>query len=317
MPVEDRSYSLQEPAETEPRVGQFVRITKMPQNYRHDLAILYEVCSHDTFHLLVVPRMAINMADIPPDFQTWPSRRRRAHRFHARLFDRTLFQEVIAATLKYTQSALQCDESDGVTMYTLRQCTFRNGFVVVTCTSKDFKVEHNPQLFELVLFAEANYSPFMAQISATISRASKRSVWLPGDKVRVVEGALKGLFGELVAVDLDTWIAEVTISIAAKEATSEVPPEQLQQSIGLDDLRRYFRPGDNVQVAEGRNAGRFGIVVVAEDNEVVFVEDKTRDEVGFFFLNLNNDQLFNGSGSRLTFLPSHLYPSALSIRFNV
>jgi hypothetical protein len=191
--MEDRSYLLQEPEETEFRVGQFVRITKWPQNYRRDLAILNEIRSHDTFNLLAVPRMPINRADIPPGFQTWSRRRRLAYRFHARLFDRAVFQEAIVATTKHSKSELQYNESEGVTTYTMGECVFRNGLVVITCTSKDFKVEHNPQLSELVLFAETDYRPFMSQISASISRASKRSVWLPGDKVRVVEGALKGL----------------------------------------------------------------------------------------------------------------------------
>jgi ribosomal protein L24 len=279
LPVEDRAPLLQEPAEKEYCVGQWVRIKAINTKHSHDLGIIGEVCAGMAV-IFLIPRLARNPGDAPEGSR----KRKRNYKFQPTLFNPELARIAIANN---PSLQLLSTESGGITTYTLGACKYRNGLYMCTFPFTAFDIERDPSLNEISWFAKSGYRPLMRQISASMSRASKKSLWLPGDRVQVVEGPLKGYFGSVFALNTDSWTAEVTILTAARD---DISPIQSQQMVSLNELQRYFRAGDSVEVAAGPDIGRCGLIVLVtggiETGSVVFVEDKTRKEVSV--LNFGN-----------------------------
>jgi transcription elongation factor len=105
---------------------------------------------------------------------------------------------------------------------------------------------------------------------ASLFRESIRVAWQCGDRVVVVGGPFAGLYGRLEELDFDLWLADVTLLATGINT---------RQQISLDSIRRHFRNGDHVLAAASPNVGRHGLVVAIDFSNIIFVEDKTRDEV--------------------------------------
>jgi ribosomal protein L24 len=256
------------------QVGTWVRI-KATRNklarYFNDLGIVASMqASPDGFTtVLLIPRIPQSDADYPPEYQTMSKKQRRMFKFTARVFD---------------HSQAQCTDIDGIVTSTVDSATFRNGLLAQPFAPTQLVVEASPAFSEMIPFCHANYPPLRVQISTSIRKASVMTLWSPGDKVKVLHGSLRQLLGQIITLDLDKWSATIDLLSTSKQALESVSPEQNHQSFSIDDLCRYFQVGDSVEVCEGREKGRHGIIVLASEVDVTFAEDKTGDEVIGFHL---------------------------------
>jgi len=90
-----------------------------------------------------------------------------------------------------------------------------------------------------------------------------------GDLVRVFEGDLKSLIGEVQMVEGDF----VHIVPRHKDLLNQVLP------IPYNHLQRYFREGDHIIVREGKHAGETGMIVSLDDATVVVLSDIGKQEL--------------------------------------
>jgi transcription elongation factor len=136
----------------------------------------------------------------------------------------------------------------------------------------------HPQIEEILPFYNSGSLEFASFIKQALHRESVRAAWQVGDRVKVLGGAFMTLEGRLKSLDLELWSAEVELQDAGGSTSiSQVP-------LGL--LRRRFFVGSEVHVFAGLSKGRRGIVVSADDESVIFIEDKTREEVRLLSMQL-------------------------------
>lgn len=83
-----------------------------------------------------------------------------------------------------------------------------------------------------------------------------------GDKIRVTKGDLNGLTGTVVAIEDNQVIFKPNM-------------EDFNENLKLDTsfVVKYFEPGDNVRVIEGKYKGETGIVTQLEGRYVLIVLD--------------------------------------------
>jgi hypothetical protein len=231
--------------------------------YFNDLGIVARIRSDEVCAtILLVPRIPQSDGDYPADFQMMSKRQQRMFKFTPRVFD-------------YTQA--NSTNIDGIIKSTLDSRIFYNGLLAQPFTPAQLVVEEDPPLGELIPFHHANFPPLRTKISTSIRRASAMTLWSPGDKLIVVCGSFQGMLGQLVTLEVGRCSALVVLS--SVEQLQTVSPEQTHQSFSIDDLRRYFQIGDSIEVCEGREKGRHGIVILSSEDDVTFTEDKEGNEV--------------------------------------
>jgi transcription elongation factor len=127
-----------------------------------------------------------------------------------------------------------------------------------------------PSLDELLLFRQSGWKEIASLVEDAVHRESIRNTWQAGDQVDITGGELRGLSGELKAISLDQWSAEIT---PLPDATNTI----LQ--VSLDSLVRRVPVGANVVVVAGRSKECRGITVSSTAEYITFIEDKSRKEV--------------------------------------
>jgi ribosomal protein L24 len=254
-------------------VGTWVRVKdtrKRSARYFNDLGIIQSKHPDDAHvSVLLVPRLPFTAADYPTSYHGLGKRRQRLFKFPARLFDHSM------------TPSKSC--SKGVTTSIVNSDTFHNGLFVLHVLKTRITVETDPSHREMMPFVEAAYPHLQQDVVLGIKRAAVKHVWSPGDKVRVVCGTLKGMFGELMSMDLSQWTAEIELVVSAQEGLETILPQRSRQVVSIAELSRYFQPGDNVKCVEGIHEGRVGIVLLDGEDGVVFVENGTTNEVTVSF----------------------------------
>jgi ribosomal protein L24 len=255
-------------------VGTWVRINVTRNKlarYFNDLGIVASAQASPNVPttVLLIPRIPQSDADYPPEYQTMSKKQQRMFKFTARVFD---------------HSQAQCTDIDGIVTSTVDSATFCNGLLAQPFAPRQLVEEDSPPLSEMIPFSHANYPPLRVQISTSIRKASAMTMWSPGDKVKVLHGSLRGLLGRIVTLDLGQRSVMIHLLSTRKQASESASPEQNHLAFSVDDLCRYFQVGDSVEVCEGREKGRHGIIVLASEVDVTFAEDKTGDEVTGFHL---------------------------------
>jgi transcription antitermination factor NusG len=134
----------------------------------------------------------------------------------------------------------------------------------------------HPPMEEVLLFYTSGSLEFASIVKEALHKESVRTSWQTGDRVKVLSGAFITSEGRLKSLDLELWSAEVELQEGGGLA-----------SIPLDELERHFFVGDEVLVIAGVCKGRHGIVVSLDNEGVVFIEDKTREEVRLFSADTN------------------------------
>lgn len=109
----------------------------------------------------------------------------------------------------------------------------------------------------------------LSSLAAGIKAASKMSLFEAGDLVEVFEGEQAGVHGTIESVT--NHIATIVSSYAdLKGQRLEVP---------VRSLRKRFKSGDHVKVANGRYKDDTGMVVRIVDDQVTILSDMSMKEV--------------------------------------
>lgn len=106
-------------------------------------------------------------------------------------------------------------------------------------------------------------------ISAVLDKNARDSL-TPGDRVRVVAGQQKGLYGHLEVVN------DSTVFLLPSGAD---PEEQNVIQLLSTDVKKHFIVGDIVKVRTGAYMGTIGWVVSCEDTEATIIEKDSIFEV--------------------------------------
>lgn len=145
---------------------------------------------------------------------------------------------------------------------------------------KDFRIaalvtkDVNPTLEEITRFAagtDDSEGIDLSSIAAGIKAASKSSTFEAGDVVEVFEGEQAGVHGSVESVTND--IATIISSYA------ELKGQRLE--VPVRSLRKRFKSGDHVKVANGRYKDDTGMVVRVVDDQVTLLSDISMKEVFF------------------------------------
>ena len=153
-------------------------------------------------------------------------------------------------------------------LYYWRNKYFKDGFLVKCVKAKSLLYENVvPKIEELRIFESANEENKEASnlFDSLIHNTdlSRRNRYLKGDKVKLIQGNLKGIIGTVISHIGN----EVVLIPNVQGFTEELKfPESY--------LMKHFLPGDLVTVEKGSNhVGKTGIVVKIEDDiAVVFCE---------------------------------------------
>jgi transcription elongation factor SPT5 len=141
-------------------------------------------------------------------------------------------------------------------------------FRITALTTKDV----NPTLEEITKFAagtDQSDGIDLTSLAAGIKAASKLSTFEAGDVVELFEGEQAGVHGVVESVTND--IATIISSYSGlKGQKLEVP---------VRSLRKRFKSGDHVKVANGRYKDDTGMVVRIVDDQVTILSDMSMKEV--------------------------------------
>ena len=140
-------------------------------------------------------------------------------------------------------------------------------FRIAALTTKDV----NPTLEEVTKFAGADDSEGidLTSLAAGIKAASQSSTFEAGDVVEVFEGEQAGVHGSIESVTND--IATIISSYA------ELKGQRLE--VPVRSLRKRFKSGDHVKVANGRYKDDTGMVVRVVEDQVTLLSDISMKEV--------------------------------------
>jgi transcription elongation factor SPT5 len=141
-------------------------------------------------------------------------------------------------------------------------------FRITALTTKDV----NPTLEEITKFAagtDDSEGIDLTALAAGIKAASQSSTFEAGDVVEVFEGEQAGVHGSVESVTND--IATIISSYA------ELKGQRLE--VPVRSLRKRFKSGDHVKVANGRYKDDTGMVVRVVDDQVTLLSDISMKEV--------------------------------------
>lgn len=157
---------------------------------------------------------------------------------------------------------------------------YQDGFLY-----KDFKLQFiqtkdvHPRLEELDRFQGSEEDGFdLATIAALLkgkSKSSTGSSFQPGDSVEIRRGEQAKTVGKVI----ETSIREITLVVTDLGDPNFV---NKRLTVPASDLRKLFREGDHVRVAEGKHFDETGLVIKVDGDLVVLVSDQTKEDVRVF-----------------------------------
>jgi transcription elongation factor SPT5 len=222
--------------------------------YKKDLAFVLKVFADtDVVRIAVVPRISM-------------SKKRKSGKAIPALFNPTVV-EAVHGEGKVTRSGDKC---------VFRGQNYRCGFWICTVFSLHSLAEEScPSFDELLFFRSAGLDDIQDDIDKAISSECIKNVWQLGDRLEITGGSFRGMSGQLKAMSAESWTAMVNLDPIS---TSGIVREFDECEVSLDDLKRYFRVGDNVKAVTGEHKGLCGIVVSFTKGIVTFIAEKTSKE---------------------------------------
>ncbi|KAJ3478339.1 hypothetical protein NLI96_g9823 [Meripilus lineatus] len=224
--------------------------------YKNDLALVESNFSTGFADVLVVPR-------------TMKIDRRRPKR---ELLPRALAKE------RFKAKQIELD-ADHLEFYRLGKMFIKHGLHSLYIAVSSLRDALPSGVEELVPFVEAILlyglgGGIAAIVESTLEKikyAEVLTLFRRGDRVRAVSGAYIGLEGVLIELsDDDTALVEL--------CTKDDVPNPTNMNVA--EIRRVFKPGDNVRVQRGVHIGKQGVVVDAQDHTLTFSTIRSRDDSG-------------------------------------
>jgi transcription elongation factor SPT5 len=257
--------------------GSYVRIKTKSSKYAGDLAQVDNVDEDGTHaRLRLIPRLDLSGKSdvITPDGKRLKKQMPLSFRPPARLFNEAEvqyfpFNKNVPNISKLNEKNL-VTRRGGIVTYNGEEFEYgylMKDFRIAALTTKDV----NPTLEEITKFAGADDSEGidLTSLAAGIKAASQSSMFEAGDVVEVFEGEQAGVHGSVESVTND--IATIISSYA------ELKGQRLE--VPVRSLRKRFKSGDHVKVANGRYKDDTGMVVRVVDDQVTLLSDISMKEV--------------------------------------
>jgi ribosomal protein L24 len=251
VPQEDLDdlLSFREPMRISARSWVRLRSSK----HRNDLAyVISTVPESDEVRIAIVPRIS-------------PVKKRNRGRVAPALFDPTAIE-----TAYGKGSVIAVDNG-----HIFRGQTYRKGLWIVKMFSMHcLEKESRPSLDELLLFKRAGFETMARAIESAIEFECAATLWRHGDRLEVINGPFRGMFGKVGSVDGYNGTVQVQFDVIGRQHVTRDNSE-----IQFKDVKRYLNRGDNIKAVAGNHKGQGGIVLRVEAGVITFVEDKTLEEV--------------------------------------
>jgi transcription antitermination factor NusG len=276
VPLEDRRL-LKHDSAPSLTLPCWVRVTR--GLYASDLALLTKKEKNEgPYVMFLVPRLpSIHMLHNSDDSTSGSKRKRnytKSLRPPPRLFDTT---EAFARFGKDLKQVSGVPDT-----WQVRNSVYINGLAAFDIPDLE-KLTLEPrtiQLDEILPFVQAAPPKCREFVAKSIHQISAATTWTEGDNLRIISGTFIGMQCVLHSLDTANMTVDVVIPICEKEGTTVVAPRESLQRLHLSDVVRYFKAGDWIKIVAGPVKGAVGVVLIHEGEEVVFLEDETRNEVG-------------------------------------
>jgi ribosomal protein L24 len=203
-------------------------------HYKGDVAFVTAV-KDDNVRVLVVPRI---LYDVCPAWTRAPP---------------ALFDADRARTI-FGQDAVRQLNRDSDERYTFQQMTFKAGLLEQVFGMKELTSEDvYPTLEEIQLFSQSSGWDRGARDAWEANRAA--AALRERDRVQILSGEFRGALGIVVNKRSDS------VQIQLSHHDGNVLDEDFRLELSVDQVRRFFKPGDYVRIREGAHAVRYGYVV--------------------------------------------------------
>ncbi|GAB5362181.1 hypothetical protein AAMO2058_000776200 [Amorphochlora amoebiformis] len=233
------------------RVKQWVRLKS--GIYKGDLAQIYKVEEETVVWVKVIPRIDFVAA------QTGEKRSRPGARPQAALLDRAMREK---HGLDDNSGEVERRQEDGKFITVWKNKRFNDsGFLLKRCRVTTLQIDAvNPSLEEIERFKSKDDEDDGEEATG-FSLNSKTIRFQKSDRVRVLDGDLKGLTGKVVTV-IDN---QVTVFPDHEKLTEPL-------DFNSNELAKYFENGNHVKITRGKHQGESGHVVhVDEKDDIVSV----------------------------------------------
>jgi transcription elongation factor SPT5 len=258
--------------------GSYVRIKTKSSKYAGDLAQVDNVDEDGTHaRLRLIPRLDLSGKSdvITPDGKRLKKQMPLSFRPPARLFNEAEvqyfpFNKNVPNISKLNEKNL-VTRRGGIVTYNGEEFEYgylMKDFRITALTTKDV----NPTLEEITKFAagtDDSEGIDLTALAAGIKAAAQSTTFEAGDVVEVFEGEQAGVHGSVESVTND--IATIISSYA------ELKGQRLE--VPVRSLRKRFKSGDHVKVANGRYKDDTGMVVRVVDDQVTLLSDISMKEV--------------------------------------
>jgi len=204
------------------------------------------------------------------------------------------YEEVMAAggaiDTKYNQQFLKNVQHLASDMYV-------DGYLIKTVPLAGIRTEAvNATIEELQMFEDRGGQSqrdggeegdaVASSLSGVENIEKRKQTYLRGDLIKVIEGDLKNLKGEVLEVDKDA--DTITIQPHHAQLTEKL-------KLSLSQVQKHFTTGDHVKVIAGRYEGETGMIVKVEEDQVVVFSDLNKKELKVFLVDTQkSDEVATG-----------------------
>ncbi|CDW80320.1 transcription elongation factor spt5 [Stylonychia lemnae] len=221
--------------------------------YMGDLALV-EVVMEDKVYLRLIPRI-----DFSKDQNKNRDNDKKKNRFSSFRFPQRLFNKNLV-DLRYVTTGIEKKQIfENKTFDSYKNQLFRNGFLIKAFPLKQLQLDNvRPTVEEVQNFAnnmtqirddDDNEITGEELIKMTFLMNNNSDVQ-KGDKIRVIKGDLNGLYGTVVTIENGDVVFKPSM---------ENFDDNLK--LNIEYVVKYFEPGDQVKVIDGKFKGETGIVV--------------------------------------------------------
>lgn len=185
--------------------------------------------------------------------------------------------------LRPPKKLFNADEFDNVktiernsNLYEYNKKKYTNGLLLMNIRLSNLEIENVvPTFEEVTMFQKAelrkeNREELMKMAIETIEESKKVLKNLDkGDKVKIISGDLKGLYGQVIEVGDNAVKVQPIIEMYNLDAIDFMPSE----------IVKVFMLGDHVEILSGKYKGLTGSVVKVDDNIAYIISEDSKEEM--------------------------------------
>ena len=265
--------------------GQFARIKS--GLYAGDLVIVEEIDEGSKrIKIKLVPRLATDSSSNTEAMEEVKTRGKAGQGAAEKRPPQKLFNDK-----EYPEAQSIDNGSKSLKIYHYKGHRFENGLLskLVMMNTLDFK-DVIPSLEEIQMFQKGE---LRKDVSDRIMERARRTIeesklaiknLQKGDKVKIIQGDLKGITGQVIEVTEEHIKVMPDLEIS-KEPISFLPNE----------LTKLFIPGDNVEILTGKYKGITGMIAKVDGNVAHVISQDNKDDMQVLVTNIKYSTSVNAS----------------------